>query len=68
VEVLHSFRYAADGEAAFSAEQNALVLVHAERYYRTYDAFLFLDESQAMHPLHTTPALSKPPDTYPWGV
>jgi erythromycin esterase len=35
---------------------------------RRYDAFLFLDESQALHPLHTTPDTSKPPDTYPWGV
>jgi erythromycin esterase len=33
-----------------------------------YDAFLFMDESQALHPLHITPDLSQPPETYPWGV
>jgi erythromycin esterase-like protein len=33
-----------------------------------YDAFLYLDETQALHPLHVEPALNEPPDTYPWGV
>jgi erythromycin esterase-like protein len=34
-----------------------------------YDAFIYLDETQALHPLHLAPYDSnKPPDTYPWGV
>jgi erythromycin esterase-like protein len=33
-----------------------------------YDAFLFIDESQALHPLHAEEAATKPPDLYPWGV
>jgi erythromycin esterase-like protein len=33
-----------------------------------YDAFLFIDESQALHPLHIQPQQTAPPDTYPWGV
>ncbi|MEZ4864942.1 MAG: erythromycin esterase family protein [Caldilineaceae bacterium] len=33
-----------------------------------YDAFLFLNETTALHPLHLEPQTDKPPDTYPWGV
>jgi erythromycin esterase len=33
-----------------------------------YDAFLYFDETQALHPLHIEPVLDEPPDTYPWGV
>jgi erythromycin esterase-like protein len=33
-----------------------------------YDAFLYLDETQALHPLHLEPATNQPPETYPWGV
>jgi erythromycin esterase len=33
-----------------------------------YDAFLYLDETQALHPLHLEPETNEPPDTYPWGV
>jgi erythromycin esterase-like protein len=34
-----------------------------------YDAFLYLDESQALHPLHLASTDGRePPDTYPWGV
>ncbi len=36
---------------------------------RRYDAFLYLDETQALHPLHIEPdAAGQPPETYPWGV
>ncbi|MEX2541016.1 MAG: erythromycin esterase family protein [Trueperaceae bacterium] len=35
---------------------------------RRYDAFVFLDESQALHPLHVEPEEEGPPETYPWGV
>ncbi|RYZ30885.1 MAG: erythromycin esterase family protein [Chitinophagaceae bacterium] len=31
-----------------------------------YDAFLFIDKTIALRPLHTT-ARNEPPDTYPWG-
>jgi erythromycin esterase-like protein len=33
-----------------------------------YDAFCFLDETQALHPLRLRPELEKVPETYPWGV
>ena len=33
-----------------------------------YDAFLYIDESQALHPLHVKPGDKMPPETYPWGV
>ncbi|HEX8330669.1 MAG TPA: erythromycin esterase family protein [Hymenobacter sp.] len=32
-----------------------------------YDAFLFLDRTQALHPLAIHPAEQGPPDLYPWG-
>jgi erythromycin esterase len=35
---------------------------------RRYDAFIFLDETEALHPLHVEPEEVGPPDTYPWGV
>ncbi len=36
---------------------------------RRYDAFLYLDETTALHPLHLTPQASlEPPETYPWNV
>jgi len=33
-----------------------------------YDAFCYIDETHALHPLHLRPALEKVPETYPWGV
>lgn len=33
-----------------------------------YDAFLYMDETRALHPLHIEPASQEPPETYPWGV
>jgi erythromycin esterase len=35
---------------------------------RRYDAFLYLEETQALHPLHLEPQTLEPPETYPWGV
>ena len=36
---------------------------------RRYDAFLYLDETLALHPLHMQPRENgEPPETYPWGV
>ncbi|MDP9363717.1 MAG: erythromycin esterase family protein [Chloroflexota bacterium] len=32
-----------------------------------YDAFLYLDRTRALHPLHVEPR-REPPDLYPWGV
>lgn len=32
-----------------------------------YDAFLFLDRTQALHPLPNALQLNVPPDLYPWG-
>ncbi|MGL6162699.1 erythromycin esterase family protein [Microbulbifer sp.] len=35
---------------------------------RRYDAFLYLEETRALHPLHVeTSAEAAPPDTFPWG-
>ena len=34
-----------------------------------YDAFLFVDETRALHPLHLEPHnQGEPPETYPWNV
>jgi erythromycin esterase-like protein len=33
-----------------------------------YDAFLYLDETEALHPLHVKPEVVTPPETYPWGM
>jgi len=35
---------------------------------KRYDAFLYIDETQALHPLHIEPEEVNPPDLYPWGV
>ncbi len=35
---------------------------------RRYDAFCYIDETNALHPLHLRPAPEKVPETYPWGV
>lgn len=32
-----------------------------------YDAFLYFDETEALHPLHIEPRTDVPPETYPWG-
>jgi erythromycin esterase-like protein len=33
-----------------------------------YDAFIYLDKTQALHPLHIEPQITTPPELYPWGV
>ena len=33
-----------------------------------YDAFVHVDESSALHPLHAEPRGDEPPETYPWGL
>jgi len=33
-----------------------------------YDAFLYIDETEALHPLHIEPEELNPPDRYSWGV
>lgn len=33
-----------------------------------YDAFAYLEETHALHPLHITPDPTQPPETYPWTV
>lgn len=35
---------------------------------KRYDAFIFLDQTKALHPLHMKPHQEKMPDTYPFGV
>jgi erythromycin esterase-like protein len=34
---------------------------------RRYDAFIFIDKTKAVHPLHLTPYETQMPDTYPFG-
>ena len=43
---------------------NYVPSVMAERY----DAFIYLDETRALHPLHLHPEGHKTPETYPFGV
>lgn len=33
-----------------------------------YDAFIFIDETHALHPLHIEPHGHQIPETYPWGM
>lgn len=33
-----------------------------------YDAFIFIDETHALHPLHIEPHGHQVPETYPWGI
>ena len=35
---------------------------------KRYDAFLYIDETEALHPLHIEPQEINPPDTFPWGI
>ena len=35
---------------------------------KRYDAFMYIDETEALHPLHIEPEDLEPPDLYPWGV
>ncbi len=35
---------------------------------KRYDAFLYIDETEALHPLHIEPDGSEVPETYPWGI
>jgi erythromycin esterase-like protein len=32
-----------------------------------YDAFMYLDQTEALHPLHIEPRVG-PPELYPWGM
>jgi erythromycin esterase-like protein len=52
-------------EPAFESWGNYVPSVLPERY----DAFLYIDESRALHPLHIKPRPdAEPPETYPWNV
>jgi erythromycin esterase len=33
-----------------------------------YDAFLFIDRTTALHPMHLKPQGNLTPDTYPFGI
>ena len=35
---------------------------------RRYDAFLYLDQTEGLHPLHLEAVGKETPDTYPWGL
>jgi erythromycin esterase-like protein len=35
---------------------------------KRYDAFMYIDETEALHPLHVKQAEINPPDLFPWGV
>ncbi len=34
---------------------------------RRYDAFIYLEETEALHPLHMESSGNRPPELYPWG-
>ena len=34
---------------------------------RRYDAFVYIEKTEALHPLHMGPSGSRPPQLYPWG-
>lgn len=38
------------------------------RIPQRYDAFLYVDETEAVHPLHLEPHSKKIPETYPWNL
>ena len=40
----------------------------ASRMSQRYDAFIYLDDTTALHPLHLKPAGDKIPETYPFGL
>jgi erythromycin esterase len=33
-----------------------------------YDAFVHVEETEALHPLHIEPEGTEEPETYPWGI
>lgn len=35
---------------------------------RRYDAFMYIDQTKALHPLHIEPIRTEEPETYPWGI
>lgn len=35
---------------------------------KRYDAYMYIDETEALHPFHIEPEELNPPDLYPWGV
>ncbi|WP_423818561.1 erythromycin esterase family protein [Salinimicrobium sp. TIG7-5_MAKvit] len=35
---------------------------------KRYDAFLYIDKTKGLHPLHLQPDGSKTPETYPFGI
>ncbi|PRY10179.1 erythromycin esterase-like protein [Pontibacter ummariensis] len=35
---------------------------------KRYDAFIFIDTTQALHPIETITVSKEPPDLYPWGT
>lgn len=51
-------------QGEFESYGNYVPTVLPERY----DAFIYIDETEALHPLHIEPEEVNPPDTYPWGV
>ena len=68
---------AAAGATAWRGHRAIGVVYHPHReggnYVPTvlperYDAFLYFDETHALHPLHIEPVVKEPPETYPWGM
>ncbi len=66
-----------DAAAAWRGHRAIGVVYHPDYEYgnyvptvlpRRYDALLFVDSSQALHPLHIKPKRDQPPDLYPWGL
>jgi len=76
--LLLSERLRDDAAASLRRGHRAIGVVYRPAYERgnyvptvlpeRYDAFLYLDETRALHPLHVEPRRGGPPDTFPWGL
>lgn len=53
----------------YNPEREALGNYVPTLMLQRYDAFIYLEETHALHPLHISPHAAKdPPETYPWGI
>lgn len=52
----------------YNPERERLGNYVASKMSQRYDAFIYLDETTALHPLHLQPAGDKIPETYPFGL
>jgi erythromycin esterase-like protein len=65
------------GAAAWRGHRAIGVVYHPEYEFgnyvptvlpQRYDALLYFDDTEALHPLYTAPRDDRPPELYPWGL